>query len=114
MTKNTNSIHSTPPEAKQSLINLGLRIRANRMAQGWTIQETAARLFCSQNTYRSIESGKPSSSIGILVNALWLFGILDSLDALAPVPLNMGSMQRVRHSHKKSHSHSIEEDERDF
>jgi DNA-binding XRE family transcriptional regulator len=114
MPKKTNSIESAPLEAQKALVNLGLRIRANRIAQGWTIKEMAERLFCSQNTYRSIESGRPTSSVGILANALWLFGELDSLDLTAPVPVNVGGVKRVRHSNNKSQGSAISEDERDF
>lgn len=114
MSKRTNSIVSAPPEAKKTLVNLGLRIRANRIAQGWTIKEMAERLFCSQNTYRSIESGKPTSSVGIMANVLWLFGELDSLDHVAPVPINVSGVKRVRNSNARSSSKSIGEDERDF
>ena len=114
MTKNTHSIESAPLEVLKSLENLGQRIRANRIAQGWTIKEMAGRLFCSQNTYRSIEAGKPSSSIGILANALWLFGQIDSLDSIAQVPLNMGAVKRVRHQKNQPISRSISETERDF
>jgi hypothetical protein len=114
MTKNTHSIESTPLEVLKSLENLGQRVRANRIAQGWTIKEMAGRLFCSQNTYRSIEAGKPSSSIGILANALWLFGQIDSLDSVAQVPLNMGAVKRVRHQKNQHISGSISETERDF
>ena len=114
MSKNSNSIESTPAEAQKALVNLGLRIRANRIAQGWTIKEMAERLFCSQNTYRSIESGKATSSVGVIANALWLFGELDSLDFVAPVPINVGGIKRVRHSNAKTSNSSISEDERDF
>ncbi len=114
MPKRTISIESAPPEAQMTLVKLGLRIRANRIAQGWTIKEMAARLFCSQNTYRSIESGKPTSSVGIIANALWLFGELESLDLVAPIPINLSSVKRVRHSSEKFPNKFISEDERDF
>jgi DNA-binding XRE family transcriptional regulator len=114
MSKKTYSIQSTPLEVLQSLEELGLRLRANRIAQGWTIRETAARLFCSQNTYRAIETGKPSASIGIIANALWLFGQLDSLNSVAQVPLNLGGIKRVRHPKHQSSPGSIREDEREF
>lgn len=113
MSKHSHSIVSTSPEALKSLDKLGQRIRANRIAQGWTIKEMAERLFCSQNTYRSIESGKPTASIGILANALWLFGEIDSLDTVAPTPLNIIRMTRVRKS-KKNIGGVISEDERNF
>ncbi|MDI1297725.1 helix-turn-helix transcriptional regulator [Methylotenera sp.] len=114
MSKHSGSIVSTPPETLKSLEKLGQRIRANRIAQSWTVKEMAERLFCSQNTYRAIEAGKPSASIGIIANALWLFGQIDSLDSVAPVPLQTNATARVRKSKNKSIAGTIGEDERDF
>lgn len=114
MPKHSNSIVSTNPETLKSLESLGKRVRANRVAQGWTVKEMAERLFCSQNTYRAIESGKPTASIGIIANALWLFGQIDSLDTLAPIPLQTNATTRVRKSKHKSIAGIISEDERDF
>ena len=105
---------SSHPETLKSLEKLGQRIRANRIAQGWTIKDMTSRLFCSQNTYRSIESGEPTVSIGIIANALWLFGEIDSIDALAPAPLKVGPTTRVRKSMKQQDAAVISEDERDF
>ena len=113
MAKYSHSIVSSSPEVLQALNQLGQRIRANRIAQGWTIKEMAERLLCSQNTYRSIELGKPTASIGIVVNALWLFGEMESLDAVAPVPLSINNITRVRKS-KKSIAGVIGEHELDF
>ena len=114
MSKHSSSIVSISPETLKSLEKLGQRIRANRIAQGWTIKEMAERLFCSQNTYRAIEAGKPTTSIGIIANALWLFGQIDSLDTVAPVPLQVNAATRVRKSKHKSIAGTIGEDERDF
>ena len=114
MSRNTNSIVSSSPEALKSLEKLGQRMRANRVAQGWTVKDMASRLFCSQNTYRSIEAGKPTASIGIIANALWLFGHIDSIDAVAPVPINKSAAVRVRKQNKKNEAGVISEDERDF
>lgn len=114
MSKNTNSILSAAPETFTSLENLGQRMRANRIAQGWTVKNMSSRLFCSQNTYRAIEAGKPTSSIGIIANALWLFGQIDSLDGVAPIPMNFNATKRVRKSVKKNLPGVISEDERDF
>lgn len=114
MSKKTNSIISANPETLKSLETLGQRIRANRIAQGWTIKDMAARLFCSENTYKSIEAGKPSVSIGIIANALWLFGQIDSIDGVAPIPINPSSNVRVRKQLKGKDAGVISEDERDF
>ena len=114
MSKYSNSLVSTNPETLKSLEKLGQRVRANRVAQGWTVKEMAERLLCSQNTYRAIEAGKPTASIGIIANALWLFGHIDSLDAVAPIPLQTNTATRVRKSKNKSIAGIISEDERDF
>lgn len=114
MSKNSNSIISSNVETLKSLENLGLRIRANRIAQGWTVKEMADRLLCSQNTYRAIEAGKPTASIGIIANALWLFGQIDSLNSVAPVPLSAHTTTRVRKSKNKPVAGVISEDERNF
>ena len=65
-------------------------------------------------SYRAIESGKPTASIGIIANALWLFGQIDSLDAVAPIPLNVSATTRVRKPRNKPIAGIIGEDERDF
>ena len=70
MTKYSNSLQASNLEVKKSLENLGQRLRANRIVLGWTIKDTAARILCSQNTYQSIEAGRPTTSIGIIANAL--------------------------------------------
>jgi transcriptional regulator with XRE-family HTH domain len=114
MSKKTNALVSTNPEALKSLEKLGLRIRANRIAQNRTVKEMSERLFCSQNTYRAIEAGKPTASIGLIVNTLWLLGNLDSLDELAPTPLNSGPAPRARRKKRADIPGVISEDDRDF
>jgi len=74
----------------------------------------ASRLLCSQNTYRAIEAGKPSASVGIIANALWLFGQLDSLEAVAPLPVNASAHIRARKKSGVTDAAVISEDERDF
>lgn len=114
MSKQSSSIMSTNSETLKSLENLGHRVRANRIAQGWTVKEMADRLYCSQNTYRAVEAGKPTVSIGIIANALWLFGQVDSLDTVASVPLQTNATTRVRKTKIKSTAGIISEDELEF
>jgi AraC-like DNA-binding protein len=45
MTKYSNSLQASNLEVKESLENLGQRLQANRIALGWTIKDTAARLL---------------------------------------------------------------------
>lgn len=112
MPKNSNSIASTNTETLNALEKLGHRIRANRIAQRWTIKEMAERLYCSQNTYKAVEAGKPTVSIGIVANALWLFGQVDSLNDVASVPLQTNTSTRVRKP--KIKAGIISESELDF
>ncbi|MCF8196252.1 MAG: helix-turn-helix domain-containing protein [Polynucleobacter sp.] len=114
MTKYSNSLQASNLEVKESLENLGQRLRANRIVLGWTSKDTAARLLCSQNTYRAIEAGRPTASIGIIANALWLFGQIDSLNRLAPVPLNIRGVKRVRNPNKNPGNTLISKSELDF
>lgn len=114
MSKKSYSIISSNPGTLQALVKLGQRLRANRVQQGWTVDDMANRLFCSPTTYRALEAGKPGTSIGMLVNALWLFGEIDSLDAVAPIPAEIAAGRRVRHKAGKSGSGIISEQERDF
>ncbi|MCB5189359.1 helix-turn-helix domain-containing protein [Methylobacillus arboreus] len=114
MSKRSNSILGTHDEVLASLALLGQRIHAHRVAQGWTIKDMAERLFCSQNTYRAIEAGKPTASIGIIANVLWLFGQIDSLNHLAPLPYPATAAKRVRKPGSQAAPGTISEDEREF
>jgi transcriptional regulator with XRE-family HTH domain len=118
MPKNSKALATLAPDAAASLQRLGERVRAHRMRLGWTIAEMSERLFCAPATYRAIEAGKPASSIGILVNALWLLGQLESLDQLAPITPELTASlvrkRRMRRPKDAAPAGRIAEDERDF
>jgi transcriptional regulator with XRE-family HTH domain len=97
--KSSAGLSSTPPEVLESLSNLGARLRACRIERGFSLNDMASRMFCAINTYRALESGKPTSSVGSLCNALWLLGQLEGIDQLAPVSL---ALSRVRCGKRKS------------
>jgi hypothetical protein len=105
---------SIPPEGALKLERLGERLRAHRVLNQWTVAEMAARLFCSPGTYRALESGKPTVSLGTLMGALWLMGLADTLDAVAPAPAGLAAGRKVRRKAGKSAPGVISEDERDF
>ena len=118
MPKNSQALATLAPETAASLLRLGERVRAHRMRLGWTAGEMAERLFCAPATYRAIEAGKPGSSIGILANALWLLGQLDSIDQLAPITAELTASlvknRRMRRRRAVAPAGTIAEDERDF
>jgi len=114
MPRSGNSLSALPQQTTEPLRNLGLRLRAHRVHRGWTIAEAAERLLCSPTTLRSLESGRPGISIGLLAHALWLFGEIDSLDTLAPAPAGLAAGRRVRRSRSRPAAGAIAEDEREF
>ncbi len=65
------------------LSRLGADLAFARARRGFSLREAAARLYVSVNTLRNLEAGKPGVSLGVLANALQLYGLLDRLPALA-------------------------------
>ena len=114
MARTPDALSPLPAPAHDALIQLGRRLRAHRVQQGWTVADIAGRLFCSPTTWRALESGKPGTSVGLLVHALWLFGQTDSLDAVAPAPAALAANRRVRKRSGQSLPGVISEAERDF
>lgn len=114
MPKSSKSLESINAESLLALDKLGQRLRANRIQLGWTVNDIASRLFCSPATYSALEAGKPGTSIGILANALWLLGVLDSLNEVAPAPAELAAGRRVRRKAGKDRAGVISADEREF
>ena len=118
MPKKSNSLLGLPPEALEALVQLGQRLRAHRQQQEWTIEEMSGRLFCSPTTCRALESGKPGTSMGVLVHALWLLGQLDSVNGVAALSADFAASitagRKVRRRVAASRPGSIRESDRDF
>ena len=76
MTKYSNSLQASNLEVKESLENLGQRLRANRIALGWTIKDIAARLLCFK----------------IPIDPLRLVALLLVLESL---PMHFGSLVKL-------------------
>ena len=100
--------------AQVALERLGQRLRAHRVNSGWTLADMAQRLRCSPTTLRALEAGKPGTSMRVLVEALWLFGQTDTLDAVAPAPSALAANRRVRRPAGRVAPGVITERERDF
>lgn len=113
--KNPTSTSSVlPAPARSALSRLGQRLRAHRVQRSWTLAEMAERLMCSPTTLRALEAGKPGTSVGILLHALWLFGETDTLDTVAPAPAALAANRRVRRPAGRAAPGVIAESERDF
>lgn len=103
---------SLPAQAQAGLRLLGQRLRAYRLEANWTVEQTAQRLLCSPTTYRAMEAGKPTVSLGLLVNALWVFGRLDDLDKVFPLGEWLIENRRARRA--GGNQGGISDDERNF
>lgn len=112
MPRASHSVIALPDEALLALGQLGLRLRAWRLAQNMTIDQLAERLLCSPTTYRALEAGKPTVSLGLLAHALWLSGKTGELDRL--FPLEIGMLGNKRSQRARPAMKGIHDDERDF
>lgn len=103
-----------PAPARASLARLGQRLRSHRVQRSWTLTDMAQRLMCSPTTLRALEAGKPGTSLGLLLHALWLFGETETLDTVAPAPTGLAAHRRVRRAAGRTAPGVIAENERDF
>jgi transcriptional regulator with XRE-family HTH domain len=69
-------------ESVTCLLNLGQRLRAQRLARNDTMAVFAQRLSISEATVRAMERGAPTVQIGAWINALWVLDRLADLDSV--------------------------------
>jgi transcriptional regulator with XRE-family HTH domain len=82
--------------SRTALSRLGVDLAFARARRGFSLREAAGRLYVSVNTLRNLEAGKPGVSLGALVNALQLYGLLDRLPALADPATDRIGLARER------------------
>lgn len=98
MTKKSLGRTSLTGPAHSALARLGADLALARARRDLSLRDAAARLFVSVNTLRHLEAGKPGVGLGVLTNALMLYGMLDRLRTLAePAHDSVGlSLERRR------------------
>ena len=98
MTKRSIGRTSLTDSAHSALTQLGADLALARARRSLSLRDAAARLFVSVNTLRNLEAGKPGVGLGVLTNALMLYGMLDRLRTLAdPAEDSVGlSLERRR------------------
>jgi DNA-binding XRE family transcriptional regulator len=67
-----------PTAARKALLGAGETIRLARRRRRQTAADLAMRLGVSLPTFRKLEKGDPSVSLGTFVMALWLFDLLEN------------------------------------
>lgn len=83
MTKRSIGRSSLTAPARSALAQLGADLALARARRSLSLRDAAARLFVSVNTLRNLEAGKPGVGLGVLTNALMLYGMLERLRTLA-------------------------------
>ena len=94
------------PSVQLPLVTLGQHIKHARQSRGWTVAEAAARIVVAPATYKRIEAGDPSVSVGSWATALFQLQMLDQVvaaaapqnDALGTALRATKSIKRVRKS----------------
>jgi transcriptional regulator with XRE-family HTH domain len=76
--KSVQPMAERPPPSREALASLGETVRLARRRRRQTAADLAARLDVSLPTFRKLERGDPSVSLGTFVTALWLLDLLDN------------------------------------
>ena len=105
-----NRAEQLPTTVQKSLAIVGEAVRLARRRRRQTASDLAMRLGVSLPTFRKLERGDPSVSLGTFVTALWLLDLLENFTgAVNPaqdktgLALEIARMpQRVRRSKSES------------
>lgn len=93
------------PALSLPLQQLGRHLRAARQGRGWTVAEAAARAVISPATYKRMEAGDPSVSMGAWAAVLFQLRLLDAvIAATAPAMDEVGEALRARKAVKRVRS----------
>ena len=74
---------SLTPQAHEALTALGHRLRRARLRRNESQDMMAKRTGTTRTTQQRLESGHPGTALGVLVNTLYVLGLLDTLDEIA-------------------------------
>jgi transcriptional regulator with XRE-family HTH domain len=87
-------------QTRTTLARLGKDLALARARRGFSLRAAAARLYVSVNTLRNLEAGKPGVGLGVLANALLLYGMLDRLAGLADPAADRVGLALERRQHR--------------
>lgn len=82
MAKATRSHLSLPQSGRDGLVQLGRDLSLARRRRKIPVRRMAERMRVSPTTVTRLERGDPGVSMGVLMTALWLFGMQDRLSTL--------------------------------
>lgn len=77
------SYNAMPPEAKEALKMLGKRLKKARLRRNESQEMVAKRTGTTRATQQRLESGHPGITLGVLINTLYVYGLLEQFDEIA-------------------------------
>ena len=78
-----NSLIAAPPYAvEQTLKRLGANLRTARVRRGLSVDAISKKIGTGPRAVTDAERGKPSTGIAVFAALLWVFDLLDQLDAV--------------------------------
>ena len=91
-------------QTQEALRTLGRNLRTARLRRGESQQTAAERTLVSRQTWRRLEEGAPGVAIGLLFEAMVVYGFTEQLFELADPDLDVegaarDAARRPRHGH---------------
>lgn len=80
---------------------LGERIRAARIRRKWRQEDLQARSGLSRSTIQAIERGEVSTSLGGVLQVLWVLGLAGELELIADPGLDRDGLTLALDASKK-------------
>lgn len=72
-----------PAAVTEESLRLGQRVRVARLRRGWSVADLAEKVGVNRNTITALEHGKPGTSFGVWLSALWALGLERTLAEVA-------------------------------
>jgi transcriptional regulator with XRE-family HTH domain len=93
-----NALTASPPlPVAAALKDLGIRLKAARLARNLTIEAVARRIGTGPRAVSDAEAGKPGASAGVFVALLWVYDLLEPFHQLADPATDQIAQSTLRH-----------------
>jgi transcriptional regulator with XRE-family HTH domain len=104
-----------PPEAREALVLLGKRLKQARLRRNESQEMVAQRTGTTRATQQRLEKGHPGTTLGVLMNTLYIYGLLGQFDEVAdPDTDAVGKALEMNRAPKRARRKAEEEFNSDF
>ena len=102
---------SLPPDAIETIRQLGERIKIARKRRALTMEEMASRMYITRKTLARLEKGDPGVSLAVFISALWALGLeKDMLEIAIPERDKVGIFRERQRLPERVRSSKAKED----